>query len=151
MLETDYTVARIDDIEHGFGGVFVRVRAALGVSSFGLQVIELPPSSGDMAPEHDHLHDRQEELYLLLDGSGEMALPDRAVALDRETFVRVGPGTRRRMRSGPDGARILVVGGMPGSAYETQGNSHLGGAETFDCPTASTSMNPGGPAPQLQT
>jgi len=114
----DYTVKRLQEMERAFGGAFVRVRAELGVGSFGIQVVELPPDSGELAPEHDHLHDGQEEVYLLLAGSAELVLPDDVVALDHETFVRIGPGTRRRVRSGQEGARLLMLGGTPGGAYK---------------------------------
>lgn len=146
----DYTVKRLDDMERAFGGAFVRVRAELGVESFGIQVVDLPPNSGDISPEHDHLHNGQEEVYLLLDGSAEVALPDRSVPLDRETFVRIGPGIRRRVRTGPDGARLLMIGAVPGGVYEPQENSRLGGPETL-APTASTALIPDGPPPQLTT
>jgi mannose-6-phosphate isomerase-like protein (cupin superfamily) len=138
-------------MQRAFGGAFVRVRAELGVSAFGVQILDLPPDSGDLAPEHDHRHDGQEELYVLLSGSAEIALPDRALVLDPQTLVRVAPDTRRRVRSGPNGARLLVVGGVPGEAYVPPANSELAGPETFDCPTASTAMAPDGPPPQLTT
>lgn len=92
-------------MEAAFGGLFVRARASLGLSSFGIQVAEIPPNSGDMYPEHDHEYDGQEELYLLLRGSADLHLPGRVVALDPDTFVRVGPLTRRRLRSGRGRAR----------------------------------------------
>jgi mannose-6-phosphate isomerase-like protein (cupin superfamily) len=126
-------------MERTFGGALVRVRAELGVSAFGLQVAELPPDSGDLAPEHDHRHDWQEEVYILLDGGGEVVLDGTPVALDRETFVRIGPGVRRRLRSGPDGARILMIGATPGRAYTPPPMTELGGPETL-APTANTSL-----------
>ena len=149
--QAPYTAKRISEMERAFGGSFVRVRAELGISAFGVQVVDLPPNSGDLAPEHDHLHDGQEELYVLLRGSAELALPDRTLPLDPETFVRIAPGTRRRVRSGPEGARLLFVGGIPGTAYSPPENSELGGREVLDCPTASSAMLPGGPPPTLTT
>jgi hypothetical protein len=149
--QAPYTARRLDAMERAFGGAFVRVRAELGISSFGVQVIDLPPDSGDLSPEHDHLHNGHEELYLVLAGSAELALPDRSLPLDQETFVRVAPSTRRRLRSGPAGARVLAVGGIPGAPYRPEENSRLGGEEILDCPTASSAMAPDGPAPQLTT
>jgi mannose-6-phosphate isomerase-like protein (cupin superfamily) len=146
----DYKVKRIDTMERAFGGVFVRARAELGVESFGIQVLELPPNSGDLSPEHDHSHDGQEEVYLLLTGSAAVALPDRSVPLDRETLIRIGPATRRRVRSGPDGARLLMIGAVPGGVYEPPENSRLGGPETL-APNASSALIPDGPPPQLDT
>jgi hypothetical protein len=34
-------------MERAFGGAFIRVRAELGISAFGVQVVELPPNSGE--------------------------------------------------------------------------------------------------------
>ena len=146
-----YTAKRLDEMERAFGGAFVRVRAELGISSFGVQVVELPPDSGDLAPEHDHYHDGQEELYLLLEGSAELALPDLTLQLDEMTPVRIAPETRRRLRSGSEGARLLLIGGTPGRPYAPSANTELGGPEIFECPTASTAMLPGGPPPLLST
>src|SRR5918911_824008 len=108
-LASDFTVKRVDEMEGAFAGGFIRARASLGVTSFGMQVHLLPPNSGDAYPEHDHLFDGQEEVYLLLSGTADLHLPGRVVSLDPDTFVRVGPSTRRRIRTGPHGARILTI------------------------------------------
>src|SRR5919202_4447228 len=136
----DYTAMRIEEMEHAFGGAFVRARASLGVTAFGMQIIQLPPDSGDTAPEHDHLHDGQEEVYLLLDGTCEVEVAGERIDLGSGTVVRVGPGERRRLRSGPQGARVLAIGGIPGRAYQPQPNSELGGPEIL-APSASTSVS----------
>ncbi len=136
---TDFTALRIDEMEHAFGGAFVRARASLGVTAFGMQVIQLPPESGDLAPEHDHLDDGQEEVYLLLDGTCEIDVAGERVDLAGTTFVRVGAAERRRLRSGPAGARVLAIGAPPGRPYEPQPNSELGGPEVLK-PGALTSM-----------
>jgi quercetin dioxygenase-like cupin family protein len=133
------TVKRIEEMEHAYGGAFVRARASLGVRAFGLNVIQLPPDSGDAAPEHDHAADGQEEVYVLLGGSCDLAVGERTIALDAETFVRVAPDVRRRLRSGADGARVLVIGGVPAAAYEPPPNSELGGPEIL-LPGASSSV-----------
>jgi mannose-6-phosphate isomerase-like protein (cupin superfamily) len=143
-----YEVKRLDEMERAYGGALARVRAELGITAFGVQVVDLPPSSGDLAPEHDHEHDRQEELYLLLKGSAELVVPDGSVTLDPETFVRLGPSVRRRIRSGPEGARVLMIGGVPGQSYVPPAMSELGGPETL-APTASSAMAPDSPPPQL--
>jgi hypothetical protein len=96
-----YTIKRLDEMERAFCGVFVRVRAELGISAFGVQVVELPRNSGELAPEHDRLHDGQEELYLLLDGSAELVLPDGATAPGRDTFIRIAPETGEGCEAAP--------------------------------------------------
>jgi hypothetical protein len=143
-----YEVKPLSEIQRAFGGAVARVRAELGITAFGVQVVDLPPSSGDLAPEHDHRHDGQEELYLLLAGSAHVVVPDGTVELDPETFVRLGPEVRRRIRSGPEGARVLMIGGVPGQAYNPPAMSELDGPETLG-PTASSAMAPDSPPPQL--
>ena len=45
------------------GGFFLRARASLGASSFGMQILQMPPSSGEFYPNHDHADTGAEEVY----------------------------------------------------------------------------------------
>jgi mannose-6-phosphate isomerase-like protein (cupin superfamily) len=114
---SSYSVKRIDEIETTYGGGMRLARAALGVTSFGMQVEEFPPNFAEY-PEHSHSEDGQEEVYVVLRGSAEIEIEGERIPLDGETIVRVGPGVSRRIFSGPQGARILALGGVPGAAYE---------------------------------
>jgi len=98
----DYTAKAIDELEVAWGGSFVRARASLGATSFGMNIVNLPPNSGEAYPEHSHRFDGQEEVYYALSGSADLILPDGVVALDPGgAMVRVGPETARWER--PDG------------------------------------------------
>jgi len=120
----DYTAKRIKEMEAAFGGGFVKARAELGVTSFGLQVIQLQANSVDY-PEHDHVDDAQEEVFLALDGSGWIEIDGERVDLGRDVFVRVGPAARRKLFSGPDGLRVLALGAAPGEPYKIKPFSEL--------------------------
>lgn len=124
---SDYTAKRISDMEAGFGGGFVKARAELGVTSFGFQVIQMPPDYSDY-PEHDHAETNQEEVYVALSGSGSIEVEGERVALDSETLVRVGAQVKRKVFSGPEGLRMLVIGGSPGKVYEIPEMTELTGA-----------------------
>jgi mannose-6-phosphate isomerase-like protein (cupin superfamily) len=113
----DYTAKQINQMEAGFGGGFVKARAELGVTAFGFQVIQLPPDYSDY-PEHDHSDSGQEEVLVTLAGSGWMDVEGERVDLAADTLVRVGPAARRKVFAGPQGLRILVIGGAPGEAYK---------------------------------
>ncbi|MGA2320542.1 MAG: hypothetical protein ABSG95_07335 [Solirubrobacteraceae bacterium] len=123
----DYTAKRISDMEAGFGGGLVKVRAELGVSAFGMQVIRLPPNSNDY-PEHDHSEERQEEVYVALAGSGWIDIEGERVDLDKDVLIRVGANTKRKIHSGPEGLEVLAVGGTPGEPYTIRPFSELTGA-----------------------
>ena len=122
-----YKVARIDDIEGGYGGAFKKVRATLGISAFGIQVIDLPPNA-DAYPEHDHSSDGQEEVYAALRGSAQMLVDGQSFTLDPDHVIAVMPGTSRKLIAGGEGVRLLIVGGVPGQAYEAPAITELDGA-----------------------
>jgi mannose-6-phosphate isomerase-like protein (cupin superfamily) len=124
---SDYTAKRIKDMEAGYGGGFVKARAELGVTAFGMQVIQLPPDYSDY-PEHDHAETEQEEVFVALSGSGWIDIEGERVELDGDTFVRVGPKTRRKVFAGPQGLRMLAIGGSPGKPYEIVPATELGAA-----------------------
>ncbi|MGH2899488.1 MAG: cupin domain-containing protein [Solirubrobacteraceae bacterium] len=114
----DYTAKRFDEMDSRMGGSFKLARAGLGVSAFGMQVIDMPPNSGEHYPNHDHLHDGQEEVYVVLRGGGVIEIEGERVALGPDTAVRVGPDTKRQLHAGAEGMRVLVIGGVPGGVYE---------------------------------
>ena len=113
----DVTVKRLEDFEAIFGGGFRRVRAGLGVSSFGLAVIDLPPNFARY-PEHDQTHDDQEEVYTLLSGRVTLQVAGEEYELEPGVFARVGAAEKRKLVTGDEPARVLAIGGMPGRVYE---------------------------------
>ena len=115
----DYTVKRFEDMHAHprIGDTFKLARASLGVTSFGMQIISMPPNFAAY-PSHDHLHDGQEEVYVVLDGGGAIAIDGEQIALARDTAVRVGPASKRELLPGEEGLRVLVIGGVPGRPYE---------------------------------
>ncbi|HEY5262512.1 MAG TPA: hypothetical protein VIJ33_10385 [Solirubrobacteraceae bacterium] len=124
---SDYTSKNIKDMEAAFGGGFVKARAELGVTSFGMQVIQMPPNYEDY-PLHDHAESGQEEVFLAIGGSGWIEIEGERVALDPEVFVRVGPEPKRKVFSGPEGLRMLALGAAPGKVYEINKMTELEGA-----------------------
>jgi mannose-6-phosphate isomerase-like protein (cupin superfamily) len=120
-----YTVKSIDEMEAVFRGAFKRARAELGVESFGMQVIDMPPNY-DGYPEHDHSHDGQEEVYVALRGGGEIEVGGERFPLDADHIARVDAETKRKVWPGPEGIRLLVIGGIPGREYVAPDITKLG-------------------------
>ena len=130
----DYTVKRIDEMEAVFGGAFKRARAELGVTSFGMQVLDMPPDVDGQYPEHDHEAEGQEEVYLALGGRAELDVEGDRIPLEPGTMVRVGAAAKRTIRTGAEGARILALGGCPGEPYEAPEVSRLGAPDPLAGP-----------------
>lgn len=132
---THAKIEEIDAIDGFFEGIkFHRVAAGLGVSSFGISIIDLAPGASEY-PEHDHSAEGmggqmfakrpqqlgQEEVYAALRGSGILETDDEQYPIDADHIARVGPEVKRKIIPGPDGLRLLVIGATPGEAYETGG------------------------------
>jgi len=115
----DVTVKTLDEFEGAFGGAMKLVRHGLGVQSFGLQVIDFPPNA-DQYPEHDHAHDSQEEVYIVIDGAATLQAGGEEHELRAGSFARVGPSEKRKLVTGAEGARVIAIGGVPGKPYEVQ-------------------------------
>jgi mannose-6-phosphate isomerase-like protein (cupin superfamily) len=127
----DVTHAGIDELKPvpGFldGFTFRRVGAELGVTPFGLSIIDMPPQT-TAYPEHDHSSEGpgnppahqlgQEEVYIALRGSADVEVDGRRYPIDAGHLIRVGPTARRKILPGPDGVRLLAIGGFPGKAYD---------------------------------
>jgi hypothetical protein len=121
----DFTISPIDDMEAVVFGSFKRARAVLGVESFGMQVIDLPPNA-ELYPEHDHAESGQEEVFVVLRGGGEIEVDGERLALNPDTMIRVGPQPKRKIWPGSEGMRVLALGGCPGKLYEAPDVTKLG-------------------------
>jgi mannose-6-phosphate isomerase-like protein (cupin superfamily) len=127
---SNYKIVSVDEIEAIAFGTYKRARGTLGISAFGLQILDLPPNL-DQYPEHDHAEDGQEEVYVVLQGSGEIEIDGERHPLGAETLVSVQPGTKRKLWPGPDGLRVVAIGGKAGSAYEPTELSQLGAPDPY--------------------
>lgn len=130
----DYTVKRFDEMEPILGGFFLRARASLGASSFGMQILQMPPNSGDFYPNHDHADTGFEEVYVVLSGDADVEIEGERIHLEPETALRVGATTHRKILPGPEGVRILALGGVPGGVYEAPAYTELGGPDPVPDP-----------------
>jgi hypothetical protein len=114
---TDYTGLRYDEMPTLWEGFANLVRPGLGLSAFGANVMNLPPDYETKA--HSESASGQEELYVAIAGAGAVLIGEQRerVELDPERAVRVAPETLRALTSGPEGMRVLIIGGIPGQAY----------------------------------
>jgi quercetin dioxygenase-like cupin family protein len=111
-----YAAARYEDLPALWDGFARLVRAGLGISAFGANVMNLPPDYSTKS--HDESESGQQELYVALRGAGWVDVDGATLTLDPEHVVRVDPGTSRVLRSGPEGMRVLCIGAVPGGVYE---------------------------------
>ena len=113
---TGYSGKSIDELPTLWDGFAKLVRAGLDITAFGANIMDLPPDYSTKS--HDESESGQQELYVALQGSGSVEVEGESLPLDAGHLVRVDPGTARALSSGPDGLRVLCVGGVPGGVYE---------------------------------
>ncbi|MEE9381922.1 MAG: cupin domain-containing protein [Nannocystaceae bacterium] len=107
------------DGPHSIEGIRFRpAAAALGVSAWGMNVLEIDAGC-EAHPEHDHQKDGQEEVYVILKGSGHVQAGEDSVAFSQGDLVRVPASRTRKIVPGPDGVTVLALGGTPGKAFES--------------------------------
>jgi len=103
--------ADLDDVGSNFDGSpdleFRLATKALELEKSGLGYQRVPPN---YRFPYGHTHETQEEVYVVLGGSGRMKLDDEIIELSRWDTVRVSPGTWRGYEAGPEGLEILVIG-----------------------------------------
>jgi uncharacterized cupin superfamily protein len=109
---------------------FQLLRRELGVSAFGINLLRFRPGQRGRI----HRHERQEEVYLVLEGTLTLGVEGEERELPRGAVARVAPSVRRQLSNrGGDLLVVLAVGGAEphegrdGLAFEaweeTQGRS----------------------------
>jgi mannose-6-phosphate isomerase-like protein (cupin superfamily) len=82
-------------------------RKALDAQRGGLSYQRLAPN---YRHPFGHRHEAQEEIYVVLSGSGRARLGDEIRDLRPFDALRVAPGTPRGFEAGPDGLEFLAFG-----------------------------------------
>lgn len=99
----------IDELGHGYG--FRKVRAALGVTAFGVNALVLPPGQDGFL----HYHDHQDELYFVHRGTALFEVDGEERTLVAGGLCHVTSTTPRKVSNpGPDDLVLLIVGAKDG-------------------------------------
>jgi uncharacterized cupin superfamily protein len=87
---------------------FQPLRRELGVSAFGLNLIRLRPGQRGRI----HRHERQEEVYVVLEGSLTLGVEGEERVVATGEAVRVAPAVRRQLTNrGRELLVLLAIGG----------------------------------------
>jgi len=110
----DYTIKNLKEVEDSapkFGlspGLEARFpRDLLDSEAAGISYQRLAPN---FRIPFGHKHKRQEEVYVLVSGSGRVKLDDDVRDIKQWDVVRVARKTMRCFEAGPEGAEIIAFG-----------------------------------------
>jgi uncharacterized cupin superfamily protein len=118
-MAAGFTIKHDEELERDFGK-WVLVRRSLGVGSFGINIVELPP--GDAIPEHDETERGQEEVFYVVSGTPTMVVDGIDHPLKAGSFVRLDPPPRRTVRNdSAETATFMIVSAPTSSGYEPLG------------------------------
>jgi uncharacterized cupin superfamily protein len=100
----DVAFAKLD---RDSGERFQRLRQELGVESFGVNLLVLQPRQRGRI----HAHERQEEVYLVLEGELTLIVEGAEHVLGPDSLARVGAAVRRQLvNAGPQRLVLLAIG-----------------------------------------
>jgi len=112
--ETGFTIVNLDSVEdqapkHGISdmGEARFARQALDARDTGVSHQRLRPGRRQ---GFGHRHQRAEEVYVVLSGSGRVRIDDEIREIAALDAIRVAPGSTRAFEAGPDGLEVLAVG-----------------------------------------
>jgi uncharacterized cupin superfamily protein len=101
----------LDDLAEGHGlGESQEMRSAsgaLGTERVGISLQRVKPSRHHA---FGHRHEEDEEVYVILSGSGTVRLDDEVIEVGEMDAVRVAPGVTRGFEAGPDGLELIAFG-----------------------------------------
>src|SRR2546421_12914147 len=90
-----YSIVKVDEIDREGPGNAVRfVRRRLGVEAFGINWFEFPPHAE--GKEHDETGSGQEEVIVIVRGSGTYRIDGEEVPIEAGPFPRLDPGATPR-------------------------------------------------------
>ena len=110
-----FTIKHLNDFERPFPK-WALARRSLGLQSFGMNVVELPP--GESIPEHDETPTDQEEVFIILSGEATMVIDGNDHPAPAGTFTRLDPEPLRTVANRSDGdVTVLIVSAPRTSGY----------------------------------
>jgi mannose-6-phosphate isomerase-like protein (cupin superfamily) len=111
---SDYTITKLEKSKDfaaangvGDAGEIRFPREDVDAKATGFAHLSLNPGKRHPFP---HRHQKAEEVYIVLSGSGRVKLDDEMRDLSTHDIVRVAPQVARGFEAGPEGMELLAFG-----------------------------------------
>jgi quinol monooxygenase YgiN/mannose-6-phosphate isomerase-like protein (cupin superfamily) len=112
--ERGFEIVNLDEVEDlaakmGFGemGEARFARDPLGAVGTGVSLQRVRPG---VRQSFGHSHQLDEEIYVVLSGSGRVAVDDEVRVVRTRDAIRIAPASVRAFEAGPDGLELLAMG-----------------------------------------
>jgi quercetin dioxygenase-like cupin family protein len=110
-----YQVSSLEALGEGYG--FRKVRAALGVTAFGVNAIVYRPHYDGP----NHYHDEQDELYFVHRGTATFVIDGEEHTVEEGGLVHVESTTPRSVSNKTDDELVVLIVGGKGGYVERDG------------------------------
>jgi mannose-6-phosphate isomerase-like protein (cupin superfamily) len=109
---SDYTITNLREIDDSAGDHAPNLESRFGrkhlnSEHLGVSFFRYGPN---FRSPMGHSHREQEEVYVVVNGSGRVKLDDEIVEVRQWDTIRVAPQTVRAFEGGPDGLEVIAVG-----------------------------------------
>ena len=110
-----YSVTHVDDVpaergRHPAASPYDRrVSERLGLTSFAIYQVDVPPGASTEA--HDHVHDGVDDAYAVIRGGGWLVVDGQEVPVGVGHFVAITKESNRSIRAGAGGCVLIAVCG----------------------------------------
>jgi uncharacterized cupin superfamily protein len=126
---------------------FVPLRRQLGVTAFGINQMLLRPGQRGRI----HRHERQEEVYLVMEGTLTLEVEGSEQDLARGTLARVAPEVRRRLLNRGPGLCVVLALGASGEHAGRDGLAYSGWEDDDPRPPQEVPLPDDLPASELRS
>lgn len=90
----------------------IELKEALSLSSCEISINELP---ANVSVPFVHSHQQNEEVYLVLEGSGMLFIDGEEIAIHKGDAIRIDPKGQRCFKASHEGIKFLCVQAKQGS------------------------------------
>ncbi len=81
----------------------------LKLQGVALGLLRFPPQAGY---SFTHQHKQQEEVYIVIEGSGSILINEEVIPLERGDIVRVSPEAKRALKANQEGMFVICAGAV---------------------------------------
>ena len=115
-MQQKFTIKKSSELIREYGK-WILVRKSLGLSSFGMNIVELAP--GQTIPEHTEVKRDHEEVFYALRGTATVVIDGVDYEAPEGTFIRLDPEPQRFTRNDTkEPISVLIISAPRTSGYE---------------------------------
>jgi uncharacterized cupin superfamily protein len=119
-MSKNWKVQHISDVppmKDGMSKGWKSVRWHMGIESFGVNAVTKPKGEW-LTPVHDEENEKQDELFVVMEGSAEFHLDGETIKAGPGTLVSAKPPAKRGVLSLKTPTTILIIGSPIGKVYK---------------------------------